>query len=68
MCKLTKAQPKGYIICFENDNITPLVLCLKILFIKNRFVKDPVPELIKKSLFATVKRYVDDLFVYNFKA
>ena len=49
MCKLTIAQSKGDIICFETDVITPLVLCLKILFIKNRFEKVPVPEIIKKK-------------------
>ena len=52
MCKLTIAQPKGDVICFEIDVITPVVLCLKILFIKNRFEKVSVPELIlKKNLF-----------------
>ena len=51
MCKLTIAQPKGDVICFEIDVIMPVVLCLKILFIKNRFEKVPVPELIKKHLF-----------------
>ena len=69
MCKLTISQPKGDIICFEIDVITPLVLCLKIFFSKNRFEKVPVPELILKTCLATVKRYVDDIFfVYNFKA
>ena len=69
MCKLTIAQPKGDVISFEIDVITPVVLCLKKkLFIKNRFEKVPVPELITKTCLATVKRYVDDIFVYRFKA
>ena len=47
MCKLTIAQPKGDVICFEIDAITPVVIFLKKnLFIKNRFEKVPVPELI----------------------
>ena len=40
----------------------------KYIFIKNHFEKSPVPELIKKNCLATVKRYVDDIFAYNFKA
>ena len=32
MCKLTIAQPKGDVICFEIDVITPVVLCLKNTF------------------------------------
>ena len=52
MCKLTMAQPKCDVICFEIDVITPVVLCLKnTFFIKNHFEKVPVPELIKKNLF-----------------
>ena len=39
----------------------------KILFIKNRFEKVPVPELFEKTCLATVKRYVDDIFVYILK-
>ena len=60
MCKLTIAQPKG-------DVIMPVVICLKKLFHKNRSEKVPVPELIKKTCLTTVKRYVDDIFVYNLK-
>ena len=32
MCKLKIAQPKGDVICFEIDVITPVVLCLKNTF------------------------------------
>ena len=32
ICKLTIAQPKGDVICFEIDAIMPVVLCLKNTF------------------------------------
>ena len=53
MCKLTITQPKGDVICFEIDVITPVVLCLKILFIKSRFEKVPVINML--SVFGMVR-------------
>ena len=53
MCKLTIAQPKGDVICFEIDVITPVVLCLKILFIKSSFEKVPVINML--SVFGMVR-------------
>ena len=71
MCKLMTAKPKSGVIRFEIDVKTPVVLYLKkkkTLFTKNLFEKVTVQELIKQTCLATVKRHVDDIFVYNFKA
>ena len=57
MCKLTIAKPKGDVICFEIDVITQVVLCLKILFIKSRFEKVPVINMLSLSGMVRLIKY-----------
>ena len=68
MCKLTIAQPKGDVICFKIDVITPVVLCWKntfsLRFILKKFQSQN--KFKKKTCLATVKRYVDDIFCIQF--
>ena len=65
MCKLTIAQPKGDVICFEIDVITPVVLYLKILFIKSRFEKVPVINML--SVFGMVRLIKYEVWSLTYK-
>ena len=57
MSKLTIAKPKSDVIWFEID-----VISLSYLL-----EQDSVQELLKRTCLAIVKRYVDDILVYNLK-
>ena len=62
MCKQTIAKPKSDVIWFEIDNAG------SVISLSSFFEQVQVQELLKKTCLAIVKRYVDDILVYNFKA